>query len=196
MNKVRVIADSHTRNFIGYDHIELNYNDSQTMFWASTHPFTEQLNGLDKKDLALFGFGEVDVRCLIYNQITEKGREEDEIIETLALNYVDNVSKLHDNFGIVNIIPPCKCWVNNNDGELPNPYGETFRGTDRERNRFTLKLNFQLSLLCMERRILLVDIYSELKDSEGFLPKQISDDGIHLQDTSKLIPVLKKYGLI
>lgn len=191
-NEIHVIGDSHFRtvdvSFFCVPNYYYAYTP-MTMYQASKQKIFNQ-RGIDpsklipKNGLWIFSFGEIDVRCLIYNQIHEKNRQEDEIIDTLVRDYINNLLSVYSEIGILSVTPPAKSYVNH--AEFP------FVGPDEDRVRYTLKLNKKLEQKCQEHNLLFINIYDAYKDANGFLIKELSDGDVHIKDKSRVKEVLEK----
>ena len=147
-----------------------------------------------KTGLWVLSFGEIDVRCLIYNQIHEKGREEDEVINTLVDNYVSRLFSLHKDIAILSIVPPIDFFTggyqsNKNCSLFP------FIGPDECRVRYTKKMNDRLKKNCQEKGLVFVDIYSPYVDDKGFLNKESSDGAIHIMKKGLAFEAMQKVGI-
>jgi hypothetical protein len=129
----------------------------------------------------IFCFGEIDVRCHIYKQI-EKGRLEDEVIQTLVTHYIHTLTVLAENhsIGVMSIVPPMRYSVEKNNSEYP------FIGTDEDRARYTRKMNELLIHACSLHGWLYLDLYHLYVDEHGFLPEELSDGTVHIGNTERI----------
>lgn len=193
-NEIHVIGDSHFQNinvsFFYCPNYYYRYSP-MTMHEVSKRKIFYQLGInpellIPKKGLWIFCFGEIDVRCLIHNQIHEKKRQEDEVINTLADNYIDNCLSIYSEIGIVSVVPPVRYVPEENNINFP------FIGPDEDRSRYTYKINSRLQKKCEEKNLLYINIYDAYKDAEGFLPKEYSDGDVHIKDKSKIKGILEK----
>ena len=193
-NQIHVIGDSHFRTIdVGFFCCPnyYYYYSPMTMYEASRHKIFYRLgispeSLIPKDGLWIFCFGEIDVRCLIYNQIHQKKREEDEVINTLVDNYIDNCLSVYSDIGIVSVVPPARYDPEKNYVNFP------FIGPDEDRSRYTYKLNSRLQDKCKEKNLLYINTYDSYKDPEGFLPKEYSDGDVHIKDKSKVKGILEK----
>ncbi len=53
-------------------------------------------------------------------------------------------------------------------------------GTDEERKTYFLYFNEKLKEKCIQYNYIFFDIYNKYCDDEGFLKKELSDNGIHI----------------
>ena len=193
-NEIHVIGDSHFRAIdVCFFHCPNYYykHSPMSMHQVSNHKIFYQLGVnseslIPKNGLWIFCFGEIDVRCLIYNQIHEKKRQEDEVINTLVDNYIDNCLSVYSEIGIMSVVPPSRHDPEKNNVNFP------FIGSDKDRSRYTCKLNSRLEEKCKEKNLLYINIYDAYKDSEGFLSREYSDGDVHIEDKSKVKGVLEK----
>lgn len=194
--EIHVIGDSHFKSIdVGYFFIPNYYyrHSPMTMYWASKQKTFYRLSfnpeeEIPKDGFWIFCFGEIDVRCLIYNQIHEKNRQEDEVIETLVNDYIENLLTIYSEIGIMSVSPPARRDPVIEDVNYP------FVGPDEDRSRYTKKLNAKLQEKCKEKNLLYINVYDAYKDEEGFLIKELSDGSIHIEDKSRVYRVLEELG--
>lgn len=132
--------------------------------------------GVQEGDVAVFLFGEIDVRCHIGRQRDEKGRSCSEIIETLVCNYLQTISDNRRNYAnltcvVVSITPPCDRGFN-----ITYP----FYGPLSERVAITQELNSCLYKYGQQQDIYFLDVYSMFADSDGSLGFGVSDGIVHI----------------
>lgn len=199
-NQVHIFGDSHYGTLHGCEQqdksiVVSHYNLSpMTMYQACLlkKEFFAPLTALE--GLLIFCFGEIDVRCLIHNQIHEKGRQEDEVISTLVGNFVDNMLSIHQLIAIMSVVPPIKFnGENYNSGISHKDF--PFRGSDQDRSRYTRKLNSRLQEKCKEKDIIYINVYDAYKDEDGFLKKEDSDGGVHIGNRDKAYKLIKELNL-
>lgn len=141
-------------------------------------------------------YGEVDCRCHIGRQILA-GREEDEIINTLALSYFNTIkNNIHTYKKIIicGIIPPTR------QHELEEVHGPIthefpFVGTDIERIIYTNKLNKKLEELCTLEKYIFFNPYSFYKNSDDTLNFELSDTCGHIGH-NKVSTILEQFELL
>jgi hypothetical protein len=126
----------------------------------------------------MFVFGEPDCRIHIHKQIHQCGRSEDEVLETLARNYVHmvkHICSLTNCTGIIRyVLPPIDKAVWNNPLYTPH-------GTIMERVNYTQKLNMLLSSLCAHNELYFIDNIhrAHVIIENGSLNHYYADDETH-----------------
>ncbi len=132
--------------------------------------------GVNEGDVALFVFGEIDIRSHVVNQRDSYKRSIEEILDTLAKNYIKTIivnrSFYNDILCVVcSVTPPT-------DGFLNEQYPVS--GSIEERVQFTQRLNKKLSKLCHRNQIAFLDVYDDYATSEGILNPDLSDGNVHI----------------
>jgi hypothetical protein len=130
--------------------------------------------GVCEGDIVAFLFGEVDVRNHIGYQRDIRGRNLEEIIETLASKYVNTIILNKNLFYdltviLISVLPPG-----------PNKSDFPMYGTIGDRICITKKLNQKIKFLAEKNDFLFFDIYSLCCDQEGGLKMSLSGDGVHI----------------
>jgi len=146
---------------------------------------------LNYEGLWILTFGEIDTRCLIYNQINEKGRDEEEIITTLVNNYIKRVKNIYSNIAISSIVPP----VNYKTIDYIDPT-YPFIGPLEDRARYTKKLNVYLQLKCEENNIPFINLYKYYADDNGYMNEQYSRDRVHITDSKYILKAIQDAGFL
>jgi hypothetical protein len=205
--KIFAIGDSHSGTFAPW--AVAKSLGPETMYLMGTsdrHRFDNHITYLlERNDISRDGFwvfclGEIDVRCHIHKQVVEKGRDEDEVISTLATNFIEKIKTMHTDVGVMSVVPPAAVEdkMDKVTHIVNSPY--PFIGSDEERSRYTRKLNIVLKKLCDENDLLYFDIYSLYSDEDGFLLQEYADgDLIHISNRDKVgellnsIETLQKY---
>jgi len=152
-------------------------------------------NEINKNDVIVFAYGEVDCRCHIHRQINT-GRNEDDIINELVNNYyrtiknniVDKTLKII----IVGVIPPTKQY----DYELLNGpilHEFPFIGKDEDRVRYTNKVNKKLEELAVINDFIYFNPYLYYTREDGTLKYELSDSCVHLGDNSYFLESFKNF---
>jgi len=124
----------------------------------------------------MFIFGEPDVRIHFDKQINSLNRNEDEVIDTLAKNYINLLIKITPNNIkiIIRYILPQRIY---------SMYGTTYtpNGDILDRVRYTNKMNLKLKSLCEENNILFFDNYEKyiLTNIDGSLKDEYCDGLTH-----------------
>lgn len=136
--------------------------------------------------IVIFSFGEIDVRAHIWKQV-QLGRDEDEVIEKLATEYIENLLRYKDTYRIIvaSITPPIDA------PEADNPDLPIF-GSTKERSRYCKKLNSLLRSLCAAKELQFLDTYKNYADKNGLLIKELSDGSHHIGNTGPLREKLSK----
>ena len=142
----------------------------------------------DSNSIIVLDYGEVDCRNHIKKQ-TEKGREEETVIEDLVRNYLqtirNNVSQ-HRHIVIVAVVPPTEILQYESvNGPITHEY--PFVGTDSERVRYTERMNALLEQKCSEYGYVFFDPFEHYKNENGCLKRELSDSNVHVGDTTLLI---------
>lgn len=173
-----IIGESHaTFNFANMDNVNIKSIGSYTMHRVGR----DQLEFKDLTNpgcIAVFCFGEIDVRMHIYKQV-QLGRNEDEIIDTLTINYIKTIVKQKEN----GVIPVIMSITPPNSTE-PNPMAV---GENKHRSRYCYKMNESLRKLCAENSIDFLDVYDKYKDENGLLRTELSDGNYHIKQNSMVI---------
>ena len=133
--------------------------------------------GVTEEDIVVFIFGEIDVRVHIGKQKDHMARDLDEIIKTLANNYIHTIvdnKNLFNNvtFIIMSVIPPAPNHVSDSK-EYP-VYGGV-----QDRVLIAKKINAQLEALAFKNGFLFLDIYPLYADEQGIIRYELSDGGVH-----------------
>ena len=200
-SKIFVIGDSHTGTLHGkFSHIDVFPMGPITMY-DTINGFMEKIIELLKSqerisDIGLYVFsaGEIDARCLIYNQIHEKGRQEDEVINTLVDGYVKKIKTLFTDVAILSLPPPVNFFTGGYEKEI-NCLNYPFIGPDEDRNRYVFKINKRLEEKCSEYDIIYLNIYDSYKNEQGYLIKEFSDGNVHIARGGNIDEILKNLEL-
>lgn len=137
-------------------------------------------------DSVIFCFGEIDCRNHVNKHITSDNTYK-LIIDNIVTNYFDAIkenikyckSKLK-HISVYNVIPPIRYRY-----EAP-PHPFPYLGTDEERKEYVVYFNKQIEKKCKDNDYIFFNVYEQIKDSEGFLKKELSDDNCHLKDGKML----------
>jgi hypothetical protein len=180
---IHVIGDSHACAFSGIDGCIPHWIGSITMHRVGRDGLGVvdfKKIGVKDGDVAVFAFGEIDVRCHIGKQRDEMHRNLDEIIEKLVSDYLNTVilnrQSYKDLICIVYLVVP----------PSDNVYNPNFPryGTLDDRVMITRKINEKLLLEAKKNNIGTLDVYNQFCDSNGALKKEVSDGGVHISPTS------------
>ncbi len=179
---IRIIGESHAGL---YDFFGPIYLDSTTMHRIGRDGVHEILVAFGSRfpnagDWLIFVVGEVDCRCHIDRQIKEQGREEDEVICTLATNYVSALVKYqkesHVRVGVRGVVPPL---------EFGNHHCDRFpiKGEFKDRLRYQQVLNKTLEAKCKEHGILFIPSPQWAVKEDGGMKMELSDGIIHIANS-------------
>jgi hypothetical protein len=150
---------------IGRDGIVINYNKD-----------------IQKDDIVILSYGEVDCRCHIQRQI-DLGNNEDDVINDLVCNYFNTIKQIDAKIIIVGVIPPTK----QTDYETihgPILHEFPFVGSDENRVRYTKKVNKLLEELSNINHYTYFNPYYYYERPDGTLKHELSDSIVHLGDNS------------
>lgn len=187
---IHIYGDSHA--FFSFKNLKLDYRDyhcaSITMFRIGRDNIIINFdrNNIQKNDIIILSYGEVDCRCHIQRQINI-GKSEDDVISELVNNYFETIKKNTINIGakiiIVGIIPPTK-QVDYETIHGPILHEFPFVGSDESRVRYTNKANKLLEKMSIENNYIYFNPYSHYTESDGTLKYELSDKIVHLGDNS------------
>jgi hypothetical protein len=187
---IHIYGDSHSKlNFRNLKLPNINHSvNSITMFRIGRDNIIIGFdkNTIQKKDIIIICYGEIDCRCHIQKQIN-LGKNEDDIINELVNSYIrtikNNTNDLDIKIIIVGVIPPTKQTdYEKNYGPILHEF--PFVGTDDERVRYTQKVNTLLEELSTMNNFIYFNPYSFYTRSDGTLKHELSDTIVHIQDTS------------
>lgn len=131
---------------------------------------------IQERDVAVFVFGEIDARCHIGKQRDLQNRQFDEVIDTLAQNFLNCIELNKQAFKkltcvVVSITPPT-----NNAYNWVYPY----YGSLEERAFITKKLNAKLKELCTIYNCKFLDVHALYATPQGTLDDSVSDGVVHV----------------
>jgi hypothetical protein len=134
-------------------------------------PFDLSSIPIKNGDAVLYSFGQIDIGWHLGKQIDTCGKDLDEILETLAVNYLNSIKITTQNHPdllkvVYSILPPSP------DSGLSIPYA----GTIELRAEATKILNANLRLLCPKYGFEFLDVYDDFSDADGILNPEIRDD--------------------
>jgi hypothetical protein len=132
--------------------------------------------GFPTDSIMLLSFGWIDVHYHIEKQI-KKGRDEDEIINTLINNYiavaVGNRSLGQKHIGLLSIIPTVRSQC--------DPSNPTTGSAADLCIYYTAKMNALLKQRCQENKLLYLNLYDTYRNEDGSMKEEFSDGNIHLK---------------
>jgi hypothetical protein len=147
---------------------------------------------LNDGDSVIFCFGEIDCRNHVHKHITSENSYNN-IISDLINNYFDAIyenikccKKKLKHISVYNVIPPIRYRYEAPDHPFP------YLGSDEERKNYVLFFNKQLEQKCKDNNFIFFNIYDEVKDSDGFLKKELSDNNCHLKNGQAIKKFLEK----
>lgn len=183
--RILAIGESHAKyNFKDIREVEVNSIGSVTMHRVGRDQMEFQ-DTIVPGCMAIFCFGEIDVRMHIHKQVL-LGRDEDDIINLLVLNYMNAIIKQFKN----NVIPVIMSITPANATE-PNPMAV---GSNADRSRYCRKLNEKLAEYCTELNIDFLNVYHRYADEQGMLRTELADreDGYHIGKPDMIIDEFHK----
>ena len=194
--KIYTIGDSHS-DFSFRDIVETRFNIAPMTMHRVRRDKINFLEILKKVDVnisynsfVIFCFGEIDVRCHIFNQIKLGNLTEDEIINNLTTDYVSHIKTQNEFFEKIGILSITPTSTNiNGKGNRRYPYV----GSDEERVIYTIKTNSILKKLCEENDITFIDTYKHYADENGMLLRHMSDGSVHIGNTTHVKTELEKH---
>jgi hypothetical protein len=144
---------------------------------------------IQKKDIIILSYGEIDCRCHVQKQIN-MGKNEDDVISELVHSYIrtikNNTNGLDIKIIIVGVIPPTKQMdYESINGPILHEF--PFIGADDERVRYTNKVNTLLEELSHTHHFIYFNPYSFYTRPDGTLKYELSDTSVHIGDTSVLL---------
>jgi len=147
----------------------------------------KEIKSVPTDGIVLACFGEIDIRHHIFKQVC-LGRDEDEIIYNLVNKYIETLllNKIKYKYiGCPSIVP-----VRRNFESDQTP----IRGSDVDRLRYTLKLNYLLQRELPRHGIYFMNLYPYYCNSEGYLidDDNYRDNTIHLQHRKEMDEELQK----
>ena len=182
---IHIFGDSHAH--FSFRNLKLVYNDlfcsAITMFriGRDNNIINFKKNTINKGDMIVLSYGEVDCRCHIKRQIN-LGKEENMVIEELVETYFNSIKDNIDmdvKVVIVGVIPPTK----QSDYETihgPIQHEFPFIGSDEERARYTNKVNKLLEYHSNRNNYYYFNPYSFYTREDGTLKHELSDNLVHI----------------
>jgi len=177
-----IIGESHAGL---YDYFKPIYLDSTTMHRVGRDGVNSIIAAFGSRfpnpgDWLVFVVGEVDCRCHIDRQIKEAGRDETEVITTLATNYVKALAqyKKESNVfvGVRGVVPPLE-HGNHQCDRFP------IKGEYKDRLRYQQALNVELEKTCKENGVLFIPCPAWAIKEDGGMKMEISDGIIHIANS-------------
>lgn len=130
---------------------------------------------IKEDSVVIFVYGEIDVRCHIGKQRDLFNRSQDEIIDTLARNYLLTILQnlMHKRLTCIvcSVTPPS---LTADSPDFP------VYGSLEDRVNISRQLNAKLADLCARTGILFLDIYKEYSNADGTLNIKLAPDKTHI----------------
>lgn len=196
---VSILGDSHHGTLHGCPVQDVStivtcYNLSPMSMYEASLLSKDFFSFANQSGLWIFCFGEIDVRCLIHNQIHEKNRKEEEVINSLVDSFIDKVFSIHQESAIMSVVPPIRFYGGDYDSKIEHK-SFPFKGSDEDRARYTRAMNQRLQEKCKEKNFTFINVYEEYKDQDGFLMREYSDGAVHILNKGKAYSLVKKLNL-
>jgi hypothetical protein len=192
---IHTIGDSHSQ--CGWENVT-NIHLSNCLCFSFGR---DKLNRFDIRnynikngDTIIFCLGEIDCRCQVHKYVNEITTYQ-EVIDNIIINYFEAIKINIDNLKVrirvcvYNVVPPVEKYNTAEYVEWP------FLGSDEERKKYVLYFNKKLEEKCIEYNYLFFDVYDKYIDNNGFLLKNLSDGGTHINDGKYINEFIKKYNL-
>jgi len=139
-------------------------------------------------DAMCFCFGEIDCRCHVRKHV-EGDRTHQDVIDEIISRYFtylrEQVVALEWDIHIFvyNVLPPVRAHIMyHRDGVMAYPWA----GTDEERLSYVRYFNQRLQAECAAAGYTFFDVYDQFAIEDGFLNMELSDGGVHVQESSPL----------
>lgn len=195
-SELREINPHTFRYNIVYENLNLKFNFDLDCNWLG--PITMHRIGRDghnfdayitsDDDFLFLFFGEIDVRLHIGKQIS-LGRREEEVIDTLVVNYINSIAnnEKKNQFIVSSVI--CPAYSSSGIGD--------HTGSDEERSKWTKSLNRKLKDYASFKGIKIFNPYEYYQTDSGNLNNELSDciNHTHVGNPKYVINYLIKYLL-
>ena len=137
---------------------------------------------MNQSDIAIVCYGEIDCRCQIMKQV-QKGRDEDEVIESLVMAYMTTLKRILRRCRaviVVAVVPPTRQEdYERHNGAITHEF--PFVGSDKERVKITQKVNSMLEKhIQVHESFLFFSPFSEYTRNDGTLKHELSDNQVHI----------------
>ncbi|MBM3156592.1 MAG: SGNH/GDSL hydrolase family protein [Chloroflexi bacterium] len=198
---IHVIGDSHVIPFRGSMPFLAHHLGAATAYnlikknssTRSNEKLFKIVVKLDRKDMVVLLFGEIDCRIHIYYQHKKSDGKHsiDQLIDRTISNYGEVMAQLKQhgvNFCVHSISPAT---------EVGNEYKYPFYGTPEIRSQINRMFNEKLKSFCDKNVYPFIDIYDRVADKNGLMLREYSGDDIHLNKKAvKLVRAeLRKVGI-
>ena len=190
---IHLYGDSHAdysfRN-LSLPHVN-HFEPSITMFriGRDNKIINFNIHEINPNDIIVLVYGEIDCRCHIQRQI-DLGRNEDDVIFELVNQYFEtiknNIITKPLQVVVVGIIPPTqKLEYEIIHGPITHEF--PFLGTDKERARYTQKMNTLLEQMSHQDGYTYFNPYLYYTREDGTLKHELSDKIVHIQQNSIIL---------
>jgi hypothetical protein len=150
--------------------------------------------GVKAGDAVVWVFGEIDVRCHIVRQQAEHGRTSNEVIGTLAADYIDRILEVQRAAALARSVVFAPIPPLDNPGYVSDDF--PVFGSIAERIEANRQLRAALSTLCDLHGILFLDVSAHYESARGDLRWELSDHFCHIGSGSQAPAVDALYGLL
>jgi lysophospholipase L1-like esterase len=181
---IHVIGDSHGKIFRGHRPFIVHHLGAATAhnlvkensITKSNKKLSSIIKRINRKDVVLLVFGEIDCRIHIYYQYKKNGERKgvSELIDETISNYGAVLEKLRG-LGIRTIVcgvPPAT--------KVRNEYRYPFYAPPEVHCQINRDFNAKLREFCSNNGFHYIDIHSRFSDDDGFMLKEYAADEIHL----------------
>lgn len=190
---IHVIGDSHSIEFSQIPGCTVHWLGPITMHRVGRDGFSAihlPTLGVQDHQIAIFSFGEIDVRCHIGKIRDQYNQDINEVIEILATQYIHTILRnraLYENLTCIvySVTPPTVS--SNPDYPIYGPL--------EDRVAISKKLNNRLACLCKQTNIEFLDVYDDYANPDGTLNNALSDGSVHIH-TNSSIAITKKLNQI
>lgn len=200
MPAIHIFGDSHAHftfqglgsHFKRYEFLSHHqYSTTMHRVGRDQHIINCQPDTIDKRhDIIIVVYGEIDCRCHIQRQIN-KGRELDEIVQTLVDAYITSILQYGFHNVIVVAVPPP---VSKNEFEKRNgpiQHHLPFVGTDKDRVLYTTKVNHLLEEQCARNGLLFSNPFHSYISENGTMDFSKTDGLNHVGNNTNAIEEIK-----
>ena len=178
--KVFVIGDSHAyngwkdvRDSVPRIQIHIRHLGPKLMYSLQEKDLSfVQRENISSGDTLVFCFGEIDTRCHIHKYADNMS----EVIFNMVKKYFYTIYEITKNFKGIKIgiyfVPPAV----QSEGLIDNP-DYPYLGSNKDRKTYVFCMNEILQMFCKEFNYLFIDLTKDYSDEDGFLRRDMSDDG-------------------
>lgn len=170
----------------------VHFVGSQTMYSFGKRGCKKKyFEGISAGSYLVFCFGEIDVRCHIYDQVHNEKRDLEEVLDQLVKAYVGRVLAIKNDYLIHPIIFGITPPVRNLTVD-----GYPSVGPFKERVQYTKLLNLKLKERAAALNILYFDVCKEYSLEDGTLDMSLSDGLMHIGQNFNTLAKQKLCNLI